>query len=97
MGTTDDDRNMELALDCDGKLLDGVMNAGERRKGDQTRVVSLNGSNEIGSVRDEKQIGIVTIGFQDSREICNADGFLDAVVLDEQRFHVALPRYRSSA
>src|SRR6516164_4783882 len=97
MGTTDDDRNIQLALDRDGKLLDGVMNAGERRKGDQTWVVFLNGSNEIGGVRDQKQIGIVTIGFQDSGEIRNADGFLDTVVLDEQRFHLAQPSYRTSA
>jgi hypothetical protein len=48
-------------------------------------------------VRDEKQIGIVTIGFQDSGEICNADGFLNTVVLDEQGFHLAQPSYRTNA
>jgi hypothetical protein len=34
----------------------------------------------------------VTIDLQNPGQVCDADGFLDAVVLDEQRFHVALPR-----
>ena len=92
MRTADDDRDVEVLLDLDRELLDRMVHAGQRGKRDQPGIVFADGADEIGRVRDEQQLCVVAVGFEDPGEIGDADGLLDAVVLDEERFHVARPR-----
>jgi hypothetical protein len=61
-----------------------------RQERDESRIVAPDGPNQVWRVGDEQQIGLVPVGFQNSREIRDTDGLLDAVVLDEQHPHDVL-------
>jgi hypothetical protein len=60
------------------------MHAGQRRKGDQPRIVAADRGNQVESVRDEQQIGRVAVRLEDARQVGDANRLLSAVVLDEQ-------------
>jgi hypothetical protein len=39
-------------------------------------------------MRNEQQVRLVPVGLQDAGEICDAERFLDSVVLDEEYLHI---------
>ena len=80
---------LQRLLDLQRQALNRMVHAGERRKRDQARVVRPDRADQIRSVGDEQQIGLVPVGLQDAGEVGDADGFLNAVVLDEEDSHRA--------
>ena len=92
MRPADDDRNVQMLLDLDGKLLERVVDAGQRGERDQAGVVACDGADEVRRVRDEEQIGLVPICLQDARQVRDADRFLNAIILDKKNTHAAIIR-----
>jgi hypothetical protein len=90
MRAPDDDRNIDVLFQPDDERFDGMVHARQGRERDESRIVAPDGPNQVWRVGDEQQIGLVPVGFQDSREIRDTDGLLDAVVLDEQHPHDVL-------
>lgn len=88
----DDDRDVEVLLDLDGQLLEGVADAGQRGERDQPGVVACDGADEVRRVRDEEQISLVPIGLQDARQVRDADRLLNAIILNKKNTHSGIIR-----
>jgi len=88
MRAADDDRNIDMLFQRDDERFDRMVHACQSGERDESRIVAPDGPNQVWRVGDEQQIGLVPVSFQNTRQVRDTDGLLNAVVLDEQHFHM---------
>ena len=73
MGATDDDRDVEVLLDHDGKVFERPVHARQGGERNQTGVVRANRADQVRRMGNEQEVGLVPVGLQDPGEVGDAE------------------------